>query len=98
MQQAHLASLEREVETGRMLCTLHGAPPAQVSSMNTAIVEIDESFLRELPSASQLYELIPNSEDNTLELDRTGETLHAPYSFIAGLRLIREEIYDKGGA
>jgi hypothetical protein len=59
-------------------------------------VDIDDDFLTELPSANQLYELNPYNAENTVELNNTGETLNAPYSFIEGINIVREEIYNKG--
>jgi hypothetical protein len=94
VQNAHLVSLENEIKLSRELCSLYGAP-ANDSSMSNIYLDIKEEVLLELPSKSQLYELAPNKEKDTLELDNTGETLCAPYSFITGLKIAREELYDK---
>ncbi|MCL1917625.1 MAG: hypothetical protein FWG14_04845 [Peptococcaceae bacterium] len=96
MRKAHLATLESEIEVSRQLCSLCGVPPAP-AAMNTAFVEITDHFLREHPSASPLYELKPSCVKGTVELDNTGESLNAPYSFVSGMGLVREEIYDKKG-
>jgi hypothetical protein len=97
MLKAHLAFLESEIEANRELCALYGVP-ANNFSMSNAFMDIKEESLLEMPSESRFYELAPNRVKGTLELDRTGETLDAPYSFIAVMSLTREEIYDKKGA
>jgi len=94
---AHLASIENEIEANRYLCSLYGVP-ANDSFSSGAFMDIKEEVLLEWPSKSQFYELAPNRVKGTLELDHTGETLDAPYSFIARISLAREEIYDKKGA
>jgi hypothetical protein len=94
VQRAHLVSLEKEIEKSRELCSLHGAP-VNDSLTGNIFFDIQEKNLLELPSQCQFYELAPNKAKDTLELDHTGETLYAPYSFIAGLKITREELYDK---
>ena len=84
MQKAHLTTLEKEIEQGRLLCSLYEVPVTEFSMIN-AFVDITEDFLPEMPSDSQLYELIPYKTKNTLELDNTGVTIDAPYSFIMGI-------------
>jgi hypothetical protein len=94
---AHLATIERDIKNCRNLCSLYKAPVNE-SPVMSANVDITESSLLELPSASLFYELAPNREKNTLELDNTGETFDAPYSFVASMIFKHEEIYDKEGA
>jgi hypothetical protein len=96
IEKAHLISLENEIETSKELCSLYGAP-ASDSLTGNAILDIKEESLLEAPSKCQFYELAPNKLKDTLELDNTGETLYAPYSFISGLNIVREELYDKDG-
>jgi hypothetical protein len=64
---AHLSSLENEIETGKKLCSLHGSP-SNASFLNNAYVDVDESVFSELPSDSQFYELVPYREKNTMKL------------------------------
>jgi hypothetical protein len=97
IEKAHLVFLANEIEKYKELCLLYGAP-AQDSLAGSAFLDIKEEALLEPPSQCQLYELAPNKMENTLELDDTGETLYAPYSFISGLNIVREELYDKDGA
>jgi hypothetical protein len=92
IQKGHLASLEKEIKRSRELCQLYEVKLKEPSVIDAAI-DIADSFLLEMPSASQIYELRPNDDTNTLELDRTGQKLNAPYSFIMGISLIREELY-----
>jgi hypothetical protein len=96
IQKAHLSSLDTEIKNIRNMSSLYGLQVNDSNMMNT-YVDVSGSFLTEMPSACQLYELTPNNKENTMELENTGETLNAPYSFIAGLSIIREEIYDKKG-
>jgi hypothetical protein len=97
IQQAHLVSLETELQNHRELCSLYGLP-VNNSTMANTYANVGGSFLTDLPSACQLYELTPYKHKNTLELENTGENLDSPYSFVAGISIIREEIYDKEGA
>jgi len=94
---AHLATLENEIKANKYLCSLYGVA-ANDSTVSSAFMDIKEEVLLEWPSKSQFYELAPNRAKGTLELDHTGETLNAPYGFIAGISLAREEIYDQKGA
>jgi hypothetical protein len=94
IQRAHLVSIENEIKKSKEICSLYGAP-ADDSLEGNAFLDIEEEALLEPPSKCQFYELAPNKEKDTLELDNTGETLYAPYSFITSISLAREEIYDK---
>ncbi|MCL1790668.1 MAG: hypothetical protein FWG40_04835 [Peptococcaceae bacterium] len=96
LRKAHMAALEDEIALSRLLCSLHGIP-TDTPALNNPFISIPDRFLQEHPSASPLYELVPNTDSKTLKLDNTGEPLDAPYSFISGLCLIREEIYEKKG-
>jgi hypothetical protein len=96
IQKAHLASIEIEIKNNRELCSLYELPVNDSPTVN-AYMDINGSFLTEQPSASQLYELMPYKTKNTMDLENTGETLDAPYSFIEVLSIVREEIYNKAG-
>jgi hypothetical protein len=96
VEKAHLVSLENEIEMSRELCTLYNVPADDSLAGNT-FWNIKEEVLLEQPAKCQFYELEPNKVKGTLKLDKTGETLYAPYSFISGLSLVREELYDKDG-
>jgi hypothetical protein len=95
IQKAHLASLDTEIKNIRDLSSLYGLPVNDSQAIRT-YVDVNGSFLTEMPSACQLYEFTPNKKENTMELENTGETLDAPYNFIAGISIVREEIYNKG--
>jgi hypothetical protein len=97
VEKAHLVALKKEIDTGKELCSLYGAP-ANDSLAGNAVLDIKEETLLEPPSKCQFYELAPNKLKDTLELGNTGETLYAPYSFISCLNIVREEVYDKDGA
>jgi hypothetical protein len=97
MQKAHLSYLENEINNARELCSIYGLPVNDSTSTNI-YADVDDTFLTEMPSSCQLYELTPYKTKKTLELENLGETLDAPYSFIAGLKILREEIYNKEGA
>ena len=43
---------------------------------------------------NRLYQLEKNTTDETLALNQAGKYLYAPYNFITGLIIEREEIYD----
>jgi hypothetical protein len=94
IEKAHLVSLDDEIETSKELCSLYGAP-VNDSLAGNAFLDIKEETLLEPPSKCQFYELAPNKVKGTLALDNTGETLYAPYGFISGLNIVREELYDK---
>jgi hypothetical protein len=95
--KAHLSTIKNEIEADKELCVLYDVPVNE-SSMSGAFSGIKEEALLEMPGKGQLYELVPNKEKGSMELGNTGETLYAPYSFIAGISLVREEIYDRKGA
>jgi hypothetical protein len=97
MQNAHLAVLESEIEKSKELCTLYEVP-VSTALKNDAFISVNENFLSQSPTNCQLYELLQYKSKNTVELGNTGETLDAPYSFIAGISLVREELYNKKGA
>jgi len=97
IQKAHLALLEREINQSRELCSLFEVP-VNNSPVTGIFVDVDESLLTEMPSASRFYELPTYKIKNTLELDNTGQALNAPYSFITGMSIVREEIYNKRGS
>jgi hypothetical protein len=94
IEKAHLASIDKEIKWSKELCVLYKAP-INDSLAGNAFLDIKEEALLESPSKCQFYELAPNKAENTLELDHTGETLYAPYGFISGLNIVREELYDK---
>jgi len=84
------------IEKYRSICNLHGLSEKDCSFSNV-YMDISENMVLELPSSSQLYELVPNNVKNTLDLNKTGDNLDAPYSFIEGISLVREEVYDRKG-
>ena len=96
IQKAHLACLENEIEANIKLCSLYKVP-ANNSSVSNTFMDIKEESLLKLPSESQMYELASYKVKNTLELDNNGDMLDAPYSFIVGLSLSHEELYEKKG-
>jgi hypothetical protein len=97
MQKVHLSALESKIKKNRELCSLYDVP-SNDSSVVSAYTEITENFLMELPSTNPLYELSQYKTKKSLELENTGETLDAPYSFVESMIIVREEIYDKEGA
>jgi hypothetical protein len=94
--KAHLASLKREIDKSKQLCDSYEVSLDKSNAINTYI-DIDENLLLEMPSDSQIYELVSNDKTGTMELGNTGENLNAPYSFIIGIRFTREELYTKIG-
>jgi hypothetical protein len=94
-KKTHLSYLEGEIKNAKELCSIYGLPVYDSTTTNI-IADIDGTFLIEMPSSCKLYELTPYKTKKTLELENIGETLDAPYGFIAGLKILREEIYNKG--
>jgi hypothetical protein len=97
IQNAHLAVLESEIAKGKELCTLFEVP-VSAALKNETFISVNENLLSQSPANCQLYELLQYKSKNTVELGNTGETLNAPYSFIAGISLVRGELYNKKGA
>jgi len=90
LQKAHLKTIDDDIKAKKFLCSLYGI------NLNIPFISpayVDFEAIKELPHASHLYELLPNYEENTLELGNTGELLTAPYGFITGISLMREGIY-----
>jgi len=73
MLNAHLSFLEREIEAGKELCSLHGVP-SNASSMSNVFVDISESVFSESPSASHFYELARYKGENTMKLTASLKT------------------------
>jgi len=92
--KAHFAYAEGVIEKNKKLCGLYNVSTHN-SLMTNVYMHIDEDSLMELPSGCQLYELRPEKRKNTVLLDNTGGTLDAPYSFVAGMSLKREELYKE---
>lgn len=92
--KAHLVSIEQELEKIRELYLLFKIPNKETSMLND-YVDIPDCVLSDMPHESHLYELAPYKLKNTVDLDNTGETLDAPYSFVKGMSFKREEIYIK---
>jgi hypothetical protein len=94
IQKGHLSSLESEIKRSRELCSLYEILLKEPTVVD-ANIDIAEDFLLEMPSGSQIYEIAPYADKNTVELDKTGQKINAPYSFVNGISLIREELYKQ---
>jgi len=92
--KAHFASLEREIETGKKLCNLHGVP-SNASSMNNAFVEVNESIFSEPPSASHFYELPTFKGKNTMKLTASSKT-DQPRNLVSNGSRDEWDQYDTG--
>ena len=98
IQKAHLSSIKKEIERYKNLCFLYKVSLKDDSSLIDTNIDLTENFLSKMPADSQIYEFSPNKEKSTMELNKTGEKLNAPYSFVKGVSLVREELYTKKGA
>jgi len=90
LQKAHLKTIDNEKKAKEALCSLYDIK-MNVPSVSPAYIDLDA--INVPPAESHLYELIPSADKRTLKLGNTGEFLEAPYNFITGIDLIREEIY-----
>ena len=60
------------------------------------IVAILEDFdVNVEPAANHLYQLKPDIDGDKIEINRSGETLDAPYRFIGSVEIERVEIFDE---
>jgi len=92
MLKNHHKMIDNEMKAKQFICSLYNKK-LDLSFIKHS--EVDHDIIKELPAESYLYELNPNDDIKTLRLGNTGELLDAPYSFIIGIDLKREEIYKK---
>jgi hypothetical protein len=71
--KAHLSFLEYEIETGKKLCSLHGAP-SKASTLNSACADVNEGVFSESPAGSRFYELATFKGENTMKLTASSKT------------------------
>jgi hypothetical protein len=96
LQERHLAFVSDTMNHNRTLIKLYGQTDIASLSQKTS-ANVHDDFITKQPSDCEIYELVISTHGNTLEFLNTGEILNAPYNFITGLSINREELYDKAG-